>query len=312
MCFNHFLNIINSTLVSKIDYEKEGGNLAVELRKGAELIATATLAIFSAETGCGPSVKRYTKQYARGVVASLIALITSFHDGSALVGGKENQLGPQKTGAVWSACDAIQQLPKGNRNAMRRECMVWIRDCMESIAEFEEVMALGEREDGDEEEMYTAEEMKIVKASVNVMKCTKNVLGLVLKACDCVGDYLENSKIDEPAIDATTTQDQKSEILQWIHQLHELARAIGEGVTDLGILLYPPLDLGNNASKSSLANQVNDQLQSLEGCVTSINEASTPISNMSMKSCMSDEVVEAVEKLINGVNTRSHEVQSAW
>ncbi|KAL7510606.1 hypothetical protein ACHAXN_007496 [Cyclotella atomus] len=297
------------TLVSKIDYEKEGGNLAVELRKGAELIAAATLTVFSPETGCGPSVKRYVKQFARGVIASVISLITSFEDGTALAGGQSNQIGPQKTGAVWSACDAYVQLPKGNRNAMRRECMTWVRDCMDSTSEFEEVMNLGEREDGNdeeltyEEEMYTAREMKIVKAAVNVMKCTKNVLGLVLKACDCVGDVIEMT--NDTQHDESISHEKRLEMLAWINQLHERARSLGEGVTDFGILLYPPLELNNKASESMLAQQLNLQLLSLERCVNCIG------GDADVKMFMSEEVKETVEKLRSGVKARAAEVHSS-
>jgi hypothetical protein len=293
------------TLVSKIDYKKEGGNLAVELRKGAESIAAATLTVFSPETGCGPSAKRYEKQFSRGVIASVISLITSFEDGTALAGGKNNQIGAQKTGAVWSACDAYAQLPKGNRNAMRRECMTWVRDCMESISEFEDVMNLGEREDGNdeeltnEEELYTAREMKIVKSAINAMKCTKNVLGLVLKACDCVGDMIEINGRDQ-----TISQEMKVEMLAWINQLHEYARSLGVGVTDFGILLYPPLELNKNASESTLAQQLNLQLQLLEKCVSCIGDAD-------LETFMSEEVKEAIEKLRIGVKARAAEVQSA-
>ena len=303
------------TLVSKIDYQTQGGNLALELRKGIELLSTATLSIYSPESGCGRSVKRYVKQYSRGVLASVISLLQAFHDGEALIGGKENQVGPQKTGAVWSACDALQQLPKGNRNAMRRECMTWLRDCMESITEFEDMMNNGEREevnddgdyDGDyEEEMYTAKEKIIVKAAINVMKCSKNVLGLVLKACDCVGDLSESDCKEH-------TQTQRLEMLQWISQLHELAREIGESVTNFGVLLYPPLDLESDAKTSefTLAKQLICQLERIEHCVSYIYEPCMPISKMSIKSCMSEEVVEAVEKLKNGVKARTAEVQSA-
>ncbi|KAL3788818.1 hypothetical protein HJC23_006271 [Cyclotella cryptica] len=311
------------TLVSKIDYETEGGNLAVELRKGAELLGTATLAVFSPEMGCGPSAKRYVKQFSRGVIASVISLVEAFENGSA-IGGAENHVGAQKTGAVWSACDAIQQLPKGNRNSMRRECMVWIRDCMESVTEFEDIMKSGEREDAEgededdmiEEEMYTPVEMKIVRAAVNVMKCSKNVLGLVMKACDCVGECIENlTTSDSTEIpnsnDATVSRDNKTEMLQWIYALHEVARSIGEGVTDFGILLYPPLDLSDSPTESSLSQQLNNQLQALEKCVTCIHDSSFPLSGMSMQSCMSDEVVEMTERLLNGIKTRVAEVKSA-
>ncbi|KAL7481990.1 hypothetical protein ACHAW6_007665 [Cyclotella cf. meneghiniana] len=311
------------TLVSKIDYETEGGNLAVELRKGAELIGAATVAVFSPEMGCGPSAKRYIKQFSRGVIASVISLIEAFENGSA-VGGKDNHVGAQKTGAVWSACDAIQQMPKGNRNSMRRECMVWIRDCMESVTEFEDIMNLGEREDavGEdeddmvEEELYTPVEMKIVRAAVNVMKCSKNVLGLVMKACDCVGERIENlTESDSTEISdshaATDPRNHNAEMLQWISTLHELARCIGEGVTDFGILLYPPLDLSDTPSESTLCQQLNNQLKALEKCVNCIHDASLPLSGVSMQSSMSGEVLEMTERLVNGIRTRAAEVQGA-
>ena len=289
----------------------------MELRKGAELIGAATLAVFSDEAGCGSSAKRYVKQFSRGVLASIISLIQSFEDGSAIV--KDGNVGAIKTGAVWSACDAIQQLPKGNRNAMRRECMVWIRDCIESIEEFEEMMNRGEREDGDEdemeeEEMYSEIEMKIVKAAVNMMKCSKNVLGLVMRACDCVGELIENpQKIDLQQDASSTTHSQEmiiSEMLTWISHLHELARSIGVGVTDYGVLLYPPLELNNNPSESTLGQQLKSQLEMLDRCMKCINEATLPISGFSLKSCMSEEVVEMMQKLRKGVEARNAEVES--
>lgn len=301
------------TLVSKIDYATQGGHLAVELRKGMELLSAATLSFYSREAGCGRSVKRYVKQYSRGVLASVISLLRAFQDGSAS-GGGENQIGAQKTGAVWSACDALRQLPRGNRNAMRRECMTWVRDCTESMTEFEDTMNSGEREeavdngdyDGDyEEELYTAREKAVVKAALNVMKCSKNTLGLVLKACDCVGDFSESDN------DVQQTPDnQRLEMLQWISQLHELAREIGESVTDFGVLLYPPLDLDSEASEYTLAKQLTRQLQRIEQCVSYIYEPCTPTSKISLRSCLSEEVVEAAEKLKNGVKARTAEVQS--
>ncbi|KAL7526870.1 hypothetical protein ACHAWF_001947, partial [Thalassiosira exigua] len=314
-------------LVGKVD-PLEGGKLSEELRKGAELIGTGTLLLFSESCGSSRSLRHYVKQSSRAVVASVIALVKSFQDGSARGEAHDgNNVGAQRTGAVWSACDRMtQQLPKGNRAAMRRELMVWVRDCNESIGEFEEVLALGPRDSvGDEEgededamideEQYTEAEMKVAKACVNVMKCSKNVLGLVLKACECAGERVEallkeqeavpqSSKggsgpaIEEDKDDGAQQQvnkdedgevehnglpqqepknveggtegktlgtspscqqaqsdgkidcsmpqrrriDERKESLQWIGNLHDLARVVGEGATDLGITLYPPLD----------------------------------------------------------------------
>jgi hypothetical protein len=195
---------------------------------------------------------------------------------------------------------------------------------MESVTEFEDIMNLGEREDAGEEdeddmveeELYTPVEMKIVRAAVNVMKCSKNVLGLVMKACDCVGECIEIlTESDSTEISnshaATVTLDHKTELLQWISTLHELARSIGEGVTDFGILLYPPLDLNDAPSESTLCQQLNNQLQALEKCVNCIHDASLPLSGVSMQSSMSEEVVEMTERLVNGIRTRVTEVQSA-
>eukprot|EP00985_Skeletonema_marinoi_P025369 scaffold18587_cov88-Skeletonema_marinoi.AAC.1 len=51
-------------LVGKID-SHEGGNLALELRKGAQLIGTGTLLLFSPECGSSRSLRHYVKQSSR-------------------------------------------------------------------------------------------------------------------------------------------------------------------------------------------------------------------------------------------------------
>ena len=179
-------------LVGKID-SAEGGKLAVELRKGAQLMGTGTLLLFSPECGSSRSLRHFVKQSSRAVISSLLSLIRAYEDGSAQGTPNDgNNIGAQKTGAVWSACDNLRlKLPKGNRAAMTRELLIWVRDCNESIEEFDEMLALGPRdeddEDGDEEEQYSQSEMKIARAAVNIMKCSKNVLGLVMKVCECVG-----------------------------------------------------------------------------------------------------------------------------
>eukprot|EP00970_Alexandrium_tamarense_P020625 scaffold15445_cov221-Alexandrium_tamarense.AAC.6 len=332
------------TLVSKIDYIKEGGNLALELQKGIELIATATLGVFDRGSGCSCSLKKYVKQYARAVVASVISLITCFEDGSALdtSNGTVNNIGAQKTGAVWSACDCItRQLPKGNRNAMRRELMVWVRDCLESIEEFEELMEIGTRDDDgeeegedamEEEEQYTEREMKVAKSSVNVMKCSKNVLGLVLKVFECVGECAEKPADEQSTEQSTTLSDeQRKEMIRWIGHLHELARAVGEGVTEVGVLLYPPLDFTSQSNEagrvqsssssnstqsipdlgsSNLGQQLQIQLHALSDCVECIHVASLQ-SGASVRYCMTDEVVEAIDKLKKAVGVRCAEVKGS-
>ena len=146
-------------LVGKVD-SHEGGSLALELRKGAQLIGTGTLLLFSPECGSSRSLRHYVKQSSRAVISSLLSLVRVYEDGSAQGDPNDgNNVGAQKTGAVWAACDALRlKLPKGNRAAMRRELMIWVRDCNESIEEFDEMLALGPRsdddDDGEEEEQF--------------------------------------------------------------------------------------------------------------------------------------------------------------
>jgi hypothetical protein len=77
----------------------------------------------------------------------------------------------------------------------------------------------------------------MVQSAIHLMKSSKNVLGLILKACDCLGDCIEKIKAKQ-----VTRQQQ-----QWEHDtaqtmtstmLLQLSRQIGDCMTDYGILLY--------------------------------------------------------------------------
>eukprot|EP00579_Thalassiosira_antarctica_P018778 CAMPEP_0201933136 /NCGR_PEP_ID=MMETSP0903-20130614/30904_1 /ASSEMBLY_ACC=CAM_ASM_000552 /TAXON_ID=420261 /ORGANISM="Thalassiosira antarctica, Strain CCMP982" /LENGTH=513 /DNA_ID=CAMNT_0048472961 /DNA_START=54 /DNA_END=1591 /DNA_ORIENTATION=+ len=352
------------TLVGKIDI-KEGGNLAVELRKGAELIGTATLLLFSPSCGSSRSLRHYVKQSSRSVLASVISLVKSFEDGVSQGKANDgNNIGAQKTGVVWSACDKLTgSLPKGNRAAMRRELMVWVRDCNESIEEFEEVLSLGPLDDDDDddgddammdEDQYRGKEMKVAKASMNVMKCSKNLLGLVLKACECVGEHADKlsqggNEVAEAGGEESTTilehpddsaekqqmDDKRREMLRWISNLHEMARTVGEGVTNVGILLYPPLDFANDQEElekwqakkpkttaideftipslgsTTLGLQLEHQLYALSECIESVHGTSLPVLGESFQSCLSEEVVNAAVRLRKAIPVRCREVEEA-
>eukprot|EP00985_Skeletonema_marinoi_P009630 scaffold4485_cov153-Skeletonema_marinoi.AAC.5 len=313
-------------LVGKID-SHEGGNLALELRKGAQLIGTGTLLLFSPECGSSRSLRHYVKQSSRAVISSLLSLVRAYEDGSAQGNPNDgNNVGAQKTGAVWSACDGLRlKLPKGNRAAMRRELMIWVRDCNESIEEFDEMLALGPRDDDDdeeEEEQFSESEMKVARAAVNIMKCSKNTLGLVLKVCECVGESLDES---------TAGDENNKELLQLITNMHEVARRIGEGVTNFGVMLYPPLEASTNeeefeqwqstkASKTSrldgemdipslgstsLGLQLEHQLHALAECVICIKKSElTTVTGEAIQTCYSEEVNDAVKKLMEAIPVR--------
>lgn len=346
------------TLVGKVD-TKEGSNLAVELRKGAELIGTGTLLLYSKQYGSSRSLKHYIKQYSRSIIASVISLIKSFEDGISQGQANDgNNVGAQKTGAVWAQCDKLTNtLPKGNRAAMRRELMVWIKDCNESIEEFDEMLELGPRDDNDGEEedemmdgeQYTEKEMEVAKASVNLIKCSKNLLTLVLKTCECIGEHVDKipTSDDTAASEDDNTKQQelndkkRQEILQWISNIHEMARTVGEGVTNVGILLYPPLDNATASeeeiqqwqekkpkSKSSLdvdevsssipsldkttmGIQLEHQLYALAECVLMVHDARLPTSGESIDDCISSDVRLGSERMRIALNKRCKEVEEA-
>jgi len=348
------------TLVGKVDTQ-EGSNLAVELRKGAELIGTGTLLLYSKQYGSSRSLKHYIKQYSRSIIASTISLIKSFEDGLSQGQANDgNNTGAQKCGAVWAACDKLTNtLPKGNRAAMRRELMVWIKDCNESIEEFEEVLELGPRDDNSnneeeeemmDEEQYTEKEMSVARSSVNLMKCSKNLLTLVLKTCECVGEHVDKIVTsDDTAVnedDETKQQQQhindkkRQEMLQWIGNLHEMARTVGEGVTNVGILLYPPLDKASaseeeiqqwlekkskaksldadevsgtipSLGKTTMGIQLEHQLYALEECILMVHDAQLPTSGQSIDGCISSDVRLGSERMRIALTKRCKEVEEA-
>jgi hypothetical protein len=96
------------TLMGKIDRNAQR-QIATELLKGCQLIATGCLVLHEDSTGCGRSVRHSSKQAVRAIIQTALNLAISFADGSAL----EENVGAQKTGAVWQTCDSVQKLPIG-------------------------------------------------------------------------------------------------------------------------------------------------------------------------------------------------------
>jgi hypothetical protein len=268
--------------------------LASELLKGSEMVGAATYILYS-DNDCGSSnaLRKYIKQYSSSVILSVVALVqyfveresqtttTTTHDDN-----DNHNAAAQKAGAVWDACDKINTvLPRGNRNAIRRDVLNYVKDCNVTIVEFEDLLLQsvnsnkdnddnctttdnnsnengndngndGMDNNDDDEIMYTTPEMKIVHASINIIKCSKNVINLILATCEylganCVDALLPNTATDDEKYNAIS---QRNRALCWITNLHVLANIIGEGVTELGVLLYPPLDFDS----STMNNDDND------------------------------------------------------
>lgn len=244
------------TLVSKFD-QKEGSKLSHDLLRGAELISTGVFVLCNDSLGCGMSCRTYAKKASRAIVATLLNLLESTEsDGGSSddnASAHKNNLEAQKTGAVWSACDEIlnKRIPRGNCASMRRDLFQWIRDCEDTYKEFAEMLTSGVMNDNaenhndtekdtnddslwddfccEEDNQYSARDYPIAKACLPLLKCSRGTLHCILHA------------IQNPSSSNTATT------LFHIQTLHAMARAVGEGATELGALLYPPLDINNNA-----------------------------------------------------------------
>ena len=115
------------TLVGKIDVI-EGSKIASDLRQGCELVATGAMLICSDDSqGMCRSAHKYAKLAARSMVATTMQLIQVFAEEAFLVQviDSGNDIGAQRTGVVWEACQKLQQMPQGNRNAMRQDLFQW-------------------------------------------------------------------------------------------------------------------------------------------------------------------------------------------
>ena len=255
---------------------------------------------------------------------AVIALIESFVTLKAL----DQNTGAQKTGVIWSACDEIAKIPKGNRASIRRDFFTWVGDCNESMQEFQELAEMDRpSEDKDEGESstwddfcanagtgeeYTNEEVQIVKSCVAIMKCSRGSLSLVLKACECAGDELKKIQSND---------DEKSKcILQWISNVYEYAKIVGENVTDLGMLLYPPIDISSGESdendcekpwmQTEIGQQVQEQADAVKMLIDYIQEHAT-FSSEQISIPMSEEVNELAAKLSSAIVLRKNEADKA-
>lgn len=211
------------TLVGKIDVEKTYP-LQDQLVQGCELVATGCVAVCADITGCSRSTRRHARQAARNIVQSVISLIES--DASAA---------NSKTGVVWETCDFVSKLPKGNRNAMRRDLLTYKMECQETLQEFQQVIDKGPcndatvRETDDDlwqdfmsDDQYNETEFAVALPSLALFKCTRGSLNI--------------------AIDAMETIGKDTESLNFIADLFERAALVGEGLTDFGACLYSPFD----------------------------------------------------------------------
>jgi hypothetical protein len=197
-------------------------------------------------------------------------------------------------------------MPQGNRNAIRREIFTWTRECQDSMDEFQEMIDLGTRsldadadddddddDDDDEDNQYSDSEMPIANACLGLLKNSRGNMKIALETCEYLG-----TRVSE------TVDDEKRRYLDKIKQVHSHARIVGEGVTDLGSLMYPPMlpncqDLVSQVRKQvQYVQDFQSFLQSLEVLPNNITE----FSNILKNACKTREaeVMDAV-RLAGGV-----------
>ncbi|GKY98962.1 hypothetical protein MPSEU_000851900 [Mayamaea pseudoterrestris] len=264
----------NSTkfaLMGKIDVSQATEMARDTLLPGCQWICTGALVVHQDSTGCTKSLRHAIKRATRAVLQSTIQLVQCF-TGDAAAFTENEQLAAQRTGAVWEACQTIlnmqngqsSSLPISNQLAMRREFSIYIKECNETMQEFQEMIDAGpsldegkEHENGDGEadeidegeepsweqflgggtDQYTLQETPIATSALALVKCSRGCINVAMQACDDVGKSLTE--------DATGNGNELSNVdearLQWILRLFNCAQAVGEGMTDLGAAMYPPI-----------------------------------------------------------------------
>lgn len=183
----------------------------------------------------------------------------------------------RKTGAVWEMCDAVllKKVPRGNRNAMRRDLLTYAMECGETVSEFQEMIDQGPTENGEatpsaseeawdvlsEGSRYTEGEFPLAIACLGLIKSSKGCINLALQAMESVGEQI--SEPFNPAIDGDAIAK-----LRFISTLQDHTRCVGDGMTDFGASMYPPLDLDSLQEQAACQQKA---IQRVLDCLTEIS-----------------------------------------
>ena len=142
---------------------------------------------------------------------------------------------------------------------------------------------------------YTDSEHPIALASLALIKCTRGTLKVLLEVCDTVAESSSSSSSDSLGID-------------WVSQRHEEGRSLGEGMTELGSLLYPPLDL------DELSDRVTFQSEALLALLTMILQRIDEVQSSKEESSSSSSLSSnrtLAETIRTAVLTRTQEAYAA-
>jgi Grap2 and cyclin-D-interacting len=285
------------TLVGKVSLDDQI-KLGTDLLRGCELIGASLHILLQNHTGCSRAVRKLTQRASLAIFINVLHLVEAFEDESAMQGN----VGAQKTGAVWEACDQVlkKMLPKGNRNAIRREMFTWTQEINDSMEEFQEMIDMGPceaAEDGNDDveddgedddffdgnDQYNDNDLPIAKACLGLLKNSRGNMKISLETCEVLGEKVGETEGEEH--------------LEAILKIHNFARMIGEGVTDVGSLMYPPL-----RGKSELASQFHKQVQAIK----SLQEFILGLDGLPSK------ISELANILSSAGDAREGEFNAAW
>jgi hypothetical protein len=93
---------------------------------------------------------------------------------------------------------------------------------------------------------FTCDEMPVATATLALVKCSRGCINVAIQACDGLGVRGQQSELEDDGAR-----------LQWIGHVYDLVHAVGEGMTDLGAVMYPPIQV------SELSSQVERQTRSM-------------------------------------------------
>ena len=301
------------TLMGKLD-APEQTKISSDLLHGCNYLATGCLTLHDPVTGCCRSVRHHARQAVRAILVTTTLLVECFAVEHASSTQKESQEGAQKTGAVWEACNVIleKKLPVGNRNAMRRDLLTFKMECNETLTEFQEMIDQGPslREEDEQdtkqpeassgfqdfldgnEDQYTDLELPVAIACLAIIKCSRGSINATLQALEAVNLSSECESLNSS--DKTK--------LSWMSKLHDYATTVGNGMTDLGACMYPPMNL------ESVKAEVERQAAAVEQCVNHMIEAKTEDDDVIE---LTEEVKSLVTKLQAAIQTRRSEALDA-
>jgi hypothetical protein len=304
-------------LMGKIDISQATEMARDTLLPGCQWLCTGALVVHQDSTGCVKCLRHSLKQATRAILHTTIQLIQCFTDPAKLV--ENENLAAQRTGAVWEACQAVMDMNRphatlavSNQLAMRRVYTTYIKECTQTMEEFQEMIDAGpiseqgdniQRPSGEEEsdawedflgggtDQYSSTELPAVTAALALVKCSRGCNNVAMQACESIGKTLED---ETNASDGLLDQAK----LQWISRLYDCAEVVGEGMTDLGAAMYPPIKW------HELESHVRRQSSAMEDLLTCIFD------NVSDESVGRD-VANLASKLQTAVTKRTQEAVEA-